>query len=64
MSAIRRGLATRMKEVSLLGVYIHCYSHRLNLALQRTLGDIEPLCYYIVASTTCEVLLNLFNVIY
>lgn len=32
-----------MKEVSPFGVYIKCYSHRLNLALQSILGYLEPL---------------------
>ena len=32
-----------MKEVSTLGVYIHSYSRRLNLALKSTQGDLEPL---------------------
>ena len=43
MSGIHRGLVTRMKEVSPLGVYLHCYSHRLNLALKSTKGDLELL---------------------
>ena len=33
MSGIRKGLATRTKECSSLGIYAHCYGHLLNLAL-------------------------------
>ena len=29
MSGIRKGLATRMKECSPLGIYVHCYGHLL-----------------------------------
>ncbi len=43
MSGIHRGLATRMKQSSPLGIFIHCYGHRLNLALQSTLADVEAL---------------------
>ena len=32
-----------MKECSLRGVYVHCYAHILNLALQDTMSDVEPL---------------------
>ncbi|XP_071826952.1 zinc finger MYM-type protein 1-like [Apostichopus japonicus] len=37
MSGVNRGLATRMKECSPLGIYVHCYGHLLNLAIQDTL---------------------------
>ena len=43
MSGIRKGLATRMKECSPLGIYVHCYAHLLNLALQDTMSEIETL---------------------
>ena len=43
MSGIRKGLATRMKESSPLGIYVHCYGHLLNLALQDTMTEIETL---------------------
>ena len=43
MSGIRKGLATRMKECSPLGIYVHCYGHLLNLALQDTTTEIETL---------------------
>ena len=43
MSGIRKGLATRMKECSPLGIYVHCYGHLLNLALQDTMTEIETL---------------------
>ncbi|XP_068673214.1 zinc finger MYM-type protein 1-like [Montipora foliosa] len=39
MSGIRKGLATRMKECSPLGIYVHCYGHLLNLALQDTMTE-------------------------
>ncbi|XP_068756927.1 zinc finger MYM-type protein 1-like [Montipora capricornis] len=43
MSGIRKGLATRMKECSPLGIYVHCYGHLLNLALQNTMTENETL---------------------
>ena len=38
-----KGLATRMKECSPLGIHVHCNGHRLNLALQDAMTAIEPL---------------------
>ena len=43
MSGIRKGLATRMKECSPFGIYVNCYDHLLNLALQDTMTEIETL---------------------
>ena len=43
MSGIYKGLTTRMKECSPLAIYIHCYGHRLNLAIQGTITQIVPL---------------------
>ena len=43
MSVVHRGLATRMKEISPLAIYVHCYGHLLNLALQDTLTHVEVL---------------------
>ena len=43
MSGIRKGLAMRMKECSPLEIYVHCYGHLLNLALQDTMTEIETL---------------------
>ena len=43
MSGVQRGLATRMKDCSPLSIYVHCYGHLLNLAIQDTMTDIEPL---------------------
>ncbi|XP_068703729.1 zinc finger MYM-type protein 1-like [Montipora foliosa] len=40
---IRKGLAKRMKECSPLGIYVHCYDHLLNLALQDTMTENETL---------------------
>ena len=33
----------RIKQCSPLGIYVHCYGHRLNLALQDTMTEIQPL---------------------
>ena len=44
MSGIRKSLATRTKECSPLGIYVHCYGHLLHLALQDTMTEIETLC--------------------
>jgi hypothetical protein len=43
MSGVRKGVAARMKECSPRGVYVHCYAHILNLALQDTMSDVKPL---------------------
>ena len=66
MSGIRKGLATRMKECSPLGIYVHCYGHLLNLALQdtmteietlhNTLGTIQSLYNFLHGSTKCHAL--------
>ena len=34
MSGEYKRLSSRIKEDSLSAIYVHCYSHRLNLALQ------------------------------
>ena len=36
MSGCEKGLASRVQEVSSLAIYVHCYAHLLNLALQDT----------------------------
>ena len=43
MSCVWKGIAGRMEECSPRGVYVHCYAHILNLALQDTMSDVEPL---------------------
>ena len=43
MSGREKGVAARVREVSPRAVYVHCYGHRLNLALQDTLKDNECL---------------------
>ena len=43
MSGKEKGLAARMKNCSPLAVYVHCYGHLLNLALQDTMSEVEPL---------------------
>ena len=43
MNGIYKGLSTRMKECSPHAIYVHCYGHLLNLALQDTMKEIEPL---------------------
>ena len=42
MSGVHKGLAVRMKECSPLAVYVHCYGHLLNLALQDSMTCVEP----------------------
>ena len=37
MCGIHGGLATMMKETSPLSIYVHCYAHRLNDALEGSL---------------------------
>ena len=41
MSGVHKGLAVRMKECSPLVVYVHCYGHLLNLALQDSMTCVE-----------------------
>ena len=43
MKGVKKGLATLMKETSPRALYVHCYGHLLNLALQDTMENIEPL---------------------
>ncbi|KAJ8044923.1 Zinc finger MYM-type protein 1 [Holothuria leucospilota] len=43
MSGKERGLSTRIKEVAPKAIYVHCYGHVLNLALQDTISTLEPL---------------------
>ena len=43
ISGLRKGVAARMKERSPREVYVHCYAHVLNVALQDTKNDVEPL---------------------
>ena len=43
MNGVHKGLSTRMEECSPLGIYVHCYGHVLNLALQDTMTQIESL---------------------
>ena len=43
MNGVHKGLSTRMEECSPFGIYVHCYGHVLNLALQDTMTQIEPL---------------------
>ena len=43
MSGVNKGLSARMKECSPLAIYVPCYGHLLNLALQDTMTTVEPL---------------------
>ena len=43
MCGIHDGFATLMKETSPLSIYVHCYSHRLNLALEASLSLVPNL---------------------
>eukprot|EP00795_Rhopilema_esculentum_P014860 gene14860-5984_t len=43
MRGVHKGLATRMKEHSPKAIYVHCYGHLLNLALENALTELEPL---------------------
>ena len=43
MCGIHGGLATLMKETSPLSIYVHCYAHRLNLALEGSLSLVQNL---------------------
>ena len=40
---VNKGLSARMKDCSPLAIYVHCYSHFLNSALQDTMTTVEPL---------------------
>lgn len=43
MAGVHRGLAARMKTTSPVAIYVHCYGHLLNLALQDTMMEVEVL---------------------
>ena len=43
MSGVHVGLATLMKEISPFSIYVHCYAHRLNLALGDSLSSVANL---------------------
>ena len=43
MSGINKGVATRLQEDCPLALYLHCYGHRLNLAIQSSLTGVLPL---------------------
>ena len=43
MCGIHGGLATLMKETSPLSICVHCYSHRLNFALEGSLSLVQNL---------------------
>ena len=43
MKGINKGLATRMIEHSPQALYVHCYGHLLNLAIQDALSGVTPL---------------------
>ena len=43
MSGKEKGLAGRMKECAPMAIYVHCYGHVLNLALQDTMKEVVPL---------------------
>ena len=45
MSGSNMGVALQMKECSPLALYVHCYAHHLNLGLQDTMTNIEPICH-------------------
>ena len=43
MNGVHKGLSTRMMQCSPIAIYVHCYGHLLNLALQDTMTAVEPL---------------------
>ena len=43
MSGKNKGVATRLQEDCPLALYVHCYGHRLNLAIQSSLTGVLPL---------------------
>ena len=43
MSGKNKGVATRLKEDCPHALYVHCYGHRLNLAIQSSLTQVKPL---------------------
>ena len=55
MSGVKKGLAARMKECSPDSIYVHCYAHLLNLAIQATITNVQPL------RNTLGTIQNLYN---
>ena len=43
ISGKEKGLAALMKDCFPFAVYVHCYGHLLNLALQDTMSEVKPL---------------------
>ena len=43
ISGYEKGLAAKFKEFAPLCVYVHCYAHRLNLAVKDLLSSIQLL---------------------
>ncbi|CAF1121600.1 unnamed protein product [Brachionus calyciflorus] len=41
MSGVYKGLASRIKKEALYALYVHCYAHRLNHALQDSCNNIK-----------------------
>ena len=57
MKGENKGLATRMKVTSPISIYIHCYGHLINLALQDTLENVP------VVRNTLGIIQSLYNVL-
>ena len=43
MSGVHKGLATLTKETTPMSIYIHCYGHLINLAIQDTMENVTTL---------------------
>ena len=57
MSGENKGLAARMKVTSPMSIYIHCYGHIINLALQSTLENVT------LIRNTLGIIQSLYNFI-
>ena len=53
MNGVHKELSKRMEECSPFGIYVHCYRHVLNLVLQDTMTQTEPLRNALVTIQLC-----------
>ena len=54
MSGVKNGLNKKIRAIAKKALYIHCYAHQLNLALQHS-------CYEITKARNCLETLNSFH---
>ncbi|RNA30555.1 zinc finger MYM-type 1-like [Brachionus plicatilis] len=57
MSGRYKGVASRLKADNKKAIYVHCYAHKLNLAIQKTCSTITEICNCIGSvNTICNLI--------